>query len=637
MQGTVRGQFAAGQANPGSSLARAFDTGQPAHIPIVTASHYAFLLEAGLRPATLAAAESDARQAGVAIHDVLLAGGHLSCMAYAAALAARLRVPVAGWEASVEIEPPGDLAELREHALRGHMNGKPCAFVCAELAPPEEVAAHVRALRSQGLTIALSFRARLDAALESALKPVRLDAAVRGLYRQEPAWSAAGPVWIRQMIVAATMLGSIIGGVYVDLDLTLAAVSVLAALPFLCITLLRIVALREILDGRTLRPKERSLKPEPLATHTLPVYSVLVPLLREAGVLPGLVQALQALIYPKAKLEILLILEAADLDTQAALLRMQLPGNFRAIVVPDRAPRTKPKALNYALQYARGDYIVVYDAEDRPEPDQLLRAVTAFERLSADVGCLQAQLNIYNPHRSWFSRQFTIEYSALFDAILPALARLRLPMPLGGTSNHFRREALIGCGAWDPYNVTEDADLGLRLARRGWRTGVLASTTWEEAPVALGQWLRQRTRWLKGWMQTYLVHTRQPFQLNREIGLRAALGLHVMMGALLLSALVHPVFYGLMIYHAVQGTLFAPWESWAGAVFWVIACTNLGAGYVTSITIGILSVRRRGRRELALWALFMPLAWLLISVAAYRALYQLARTPFLWEKTEHGK
>ena len=191
-------------------------------------------------------------------------------------------------------------------------------------------------------------------------------------------------------------------------------------------------------------------------------------------------------------------------------------------------------------------------------------------------------------------------------------------------------------GGWDPFNVTEDADLGFRMARRGWRTTVLASTTWEEAPATIGQWIRQRTRWLKGWMQTYLVHTRQPWRLNAELGLRGALGFHALMGALILSALVHPLFYVLVAYHALHGELLTPSDTIAGTIFWAIACFNLGAGYVTSIFVGALSVWRRRRRELALSALFMPVLWLLMSVAAYRALYQLVRDPYLWEKTEHG-
>jgi cellulose synthase/poly-beta-1,6-N-acetylglucosamine synthase-like glycosyltransferase len=321
---------------------------------------------------------------------------------------------------------------------------------------------------------------------------------------------------------------------------------------------------------------------------------------------------------------------------QAAVLGMRLPPGFRTVVVPDNAPQTKPKALNYALHFARGEFVVVYDAEDRPEPDQLLRALSVFRRHPPRLGCVQAQLNIYNPRASWLTRQFTIEYSALFDAVLPALARLGLPVPLGGTSNHLRREALVACGGWDPFNVTEDADLGFRLARQGWRTAMLQSTTWEEAPATARQWIRQRTRWLKGWMQTYLVHTRQPWRLNAELGVRGAMGFHALMGALILSALAHPLFYVLLACHVARGELFAPADSIAGAVFWGVACANLGAGYVTSVLVGALSVWRRGRRDLVLSALLMPAIWLMMSAAAYRALYQLFHAPHLWEKTEHG-
>jgi len=235
-----------------------------------------------------------------------------------------------------------------------------------------------------------------------------------------------------------------------------------------------------------------------------------------------------------------------------------------------------------------------------------------------------------------FTRQFTIEYSALFDAILPALERLRLPVPLGGTSNHFPRATLLEIGGWDPFNVTEDADLGIRLARRGYRVAVLASTTWEEAPVTFRVWLGQRTRWLKGWMQTYLVHTREPWRLNAELGLRASIGFHALMGGLIASALVHPLFYLLVGYHWLSGELFAPAETTAGAMLWAIAWINLAIGYAVSILVGILSVWRRRLRGLAMHALLMPAYWLLVSFAAYRAIYQLVRMPYLWEKTEHG-
>ncbi len=193
----------------------------------------------------------------------------------------------------------------------------------------------------------------------------------------------------------------------------------------------------------------------------------------------------------------------------------------------------------------------------------------------------------------------------------------------------------MAAGAWDPFNVTEDADLGIRLARQQLKTSVLASTTWEEAPVDFTTWLKQRTRWLKGWMQTYLVHTRQPGRLHAELGWRGAVGFHALMGGLIMSALVHPFFYALLAYFLITGELFLPAETSLGTAFRAIAWVNLGVGYVISILIGMISVCRRRRFRLILSSLLMPVYWLLISLAAYRALYQLIRNPYLWEKTEH--
>jgi cellulose synthase/poly-beta-1,6-N-acetylglucosamine synthase-like glycosyltransferase len=303
--------------------------------------------------------------------------------------------------------------------------------------------------------------------------------------------------------------------------------------------------------------------------------------------------------------------------------------------VPDGEPRTKPRALNFALLHASGDYVVVYDAEDMPEPDQLHRALARLKS-APRVGCVQARLNIYNSDESWLTRQFTIEYTALFDCILPTLERLGLPVPLGGTSNHFPRRVLEKAGGWDPYNVTEDADLGIRLARLGLKVEVLPSTTWEEAPRTFTVWRGQRTRWLKGWMQTYLVHMREPLRLLRELGVRRFLGLQVLMGGLILSALVHPWFYVLAVLDAAFQVLSIPAETIAGRVLWWVGLFNLVAGYVTGVALGGVAVAGRGRLGLASHALLMPFYWLLISFAAYRAMWQLLKAPYLWEKTEHS-
>ena len=602
--------------------------------PIAAEHPYAFLVGAHLDLATLERAADEAWRCGVAIHDVLISAGWISEANYAAALAGWPGVPLLRWDAALDLADAGPVPEPAP-GLPGRVDGRPCYVLAAAGAAPDALMQQAMALRGRSLPVVLATRAAINAAVENRGWQERIEHAVRGLFKAQPVSSARSrtPAW--QRTVVALCVGVPIGGFLVLPDATLAALATVTALPFLCVTLLRLAALREAVRGRH-RAHAMKARPERLSDRELPLYTVLVPLFRETKVLPGLIQSLRELDYPPAKLEIMLVVEAVDLEIRATLQALDLPGSFRTLVVPDQEPRTKPKALNYALQFVRGDFVVVYDAEDRPEPDQLRRALEIFKGASPKLGCLQAQLNIYNPKQSWLTRQFTIEYSVLFDAILPALERLRLPVPLGGTSNHFPREVLEGVGAWDPFNVTEDADLGIRLSRRGLYTGALASTTWEEAPPALGGWLKQRTRWLKGWMQTYLVHTREPRRLNAELGLRAAFGLHVLMAGLIASALVHPLFYALLAYHWTTGELFLPAETTAGAVLWAIAWINLGVGYLVSIGLGVVSVCRRRRFGLALHALAMPVYWLLISVAAYRAVWQLVRDPYLWEKTEHG-
>ena len=631
------------EAIPARILARMPRGAQPPGAPALplrpqsplTLHEYAFLIGPLIDAGTLLWAEAEAVDCGVAAHDVLLAAGWVSQDDYAAALARQLGVPVVSWGAELDFTEP-ERGRPEEISLRTSRHGHPCRVLAATAARPHAMLDHVAALRQRGVEVVLASQRLIDAALEARLQPERIDRAVHGLFEDRPESSAQAPPATSQMLAAAVPVGLAIGGSAVVPDATYAALTALIAIPFLCVTLLRLVALYQATAGAQRRVRAEWPQAPACPDSLLPVYTVLVPLVREANVVPDLVASLRALDYPAAKLEIFLVLEAADAETQAAVLGLELPGNFRTVVVPDRAPHTKPKALNYALQLARGEYVVIYDAEDRPQPDQLRRAWEVFRHAPPELGCLQAQLNIYNPRQSWLTRQFTIEYSALFDAILPALERLRLPVPLGGTSNHFPRATLISVGAWDPYNVTEDADLGIRLARQGYRTGVLGSTTWEEAPPVFAIWIKQRTRWLKGWMQTYLVHTRDLHRLNRDLGWRAAIGFHVLMGGLIASALVHPLVYALLLGHWLEGGLLAPAETLVGRVVWTIVWINLAICYAVSILVGILSVWRRGRPGLAMFALLTPLYWLLISLAAYRAVYQLARNPYLWEKTAHG-
>jgi glycosyltransferase XagB len=366
----------------------------------------------------------------------------------------------------------------------------------------------------------------------------------------------------------------------------------------------------------------------------VPIYTVIVALYREAPVVPQLVKALQSLIYPADRLDVILVLEASDNATRAALAAITLPAHMHVVIVPVGTPQTKPRALNYALTFARGSFVVVYDAEDQPEPDQLLCALHAFQSAPPQLACLQAALNIYNPCESLLTTQFMIEYTTLFDAILPALAHARAPILLGGTSNHFKRDILESVGGWDAYNVTEDADLGIRLARCGWQVGVLPSTTWEEAPPHLRPWMAQRTRWFKGWIQTYFVHMRQPIRLYRELGFSSFVWLQIVLGGGIVSALVHPWFYVTLVWMWWTNTpLFgtSPLESWA----WAIALGSLCAAYASSAILAALTLKRRGRADTLASIVGIPIYWLLMSVAAHAAVIEWVRNPFYWAKTTH--
>jgi cellulose synthase/poly-beta-1,6-N-acetylglucosamine synthase-like glycosyltransferase len=340
--------------------------------------------------------------------------------------------------------------------------------------------------------------------------------------------------------------------------------------------------------------------------------------------------------YPAEKLDVIVAVEADDRETRATIAARNNRMPITVIPVPTQGPRTKPKALNVALPFARGAFTVIYDAEDRPEPDQLRRALQAFRAGGDDLACVQARLCIDNTADSWLARLFTAEYAGQFDVFLPGLAALRLPLPLGGSSNHFHTASLREVGGWDPYNVTEDADLGMRFARFGYRSSVLNSTTYEEAPARFGPWLRQRTRWFKGWMQTWAVHMRQPARLLRDLGLPGFLTFQLIVGGNALAALVHPLFLAALIYSVASGAPMWRGESATVTIRAAVYGMTVVIGYLTSAFLGWLGLLRRGLLDTAWVLVLTPVHWLLLSLAAWRALYQLAFAPYAWEKTEHG-
>lgn len=363
----------------------------------------------------------------------------------------------------------------------------------------------------------------------------------------------------------------------------------------------------------------RPARPESDPTAAAPFYTLLCALHREAEALPGLIEALRRLDHPADRREIVLALEADDLETVAAAAALS---DVTLVLTPPGAPRTKPKALMYALPQTRGEFVVVYDAEDRPEPQQLRAALNAFAVGGPKLACVQAPLLIDNARESWISGQFALEYAILFRQILPLLSRIGAPVILGGTSNHFRRSALLSCGGWDPFNVTEDADIGYRLARQGWKLGLIDPPTWEEAPISLPAWIRQRSRWIKGHLQTWLVLMRAPLRLHRELGVRGFWTMQLLLFGGILASFAHAPWLALLVWSAIDGP---PW-----------ALALSAAGYGASLAAAFVAAAQQRSWRLALAALTTPLYWPLAFPAALIALYELVVRPFTWAKTEHG-
>lgn len=371
-----------------------------------------------------------------------------------------------------------------------------------------------------------------------------------------------------------------------------------------------------------------------LDDRDLPVYTLLVPVYREADVLPDLIQALSNLDYPATKLDIKVLFEADDEQTINAFKAINPPVQFQAVTVPSALPRTKPKACNYGLIHARGEYVVIFDAEDLPDRDQLKRVLVAFARVPEDVVCIQTKLNYYNRSQNLLTRWFTVEYSMWFDLFLPGLDASRAPIPLGGTSNHFKKSALVEAGAWDPFNVTEDADLGVRIFKRGYRTAIVDSTTYEEANSQLYNWLRQRSRWIKGYMQTWLVHMRNPLRLWNEIGPKGFLSFQWVVGGTFFAALMNPIYWALTTVWFIGRWHFVE-MLYPGIIFFIGSiCLYLGNFAFTYMNVA--GAMRRGYYDMVKYALLSPLYWGLMSIAAWRGFFQLITKPHYWEKTIHG-
>jgi len=395
---------------------------------------------------------------------------------------------------------------------------------------------------------------------------------------------------------------------------------------------LRLVSLLGMLRGPGPGPGTTT---EDAGRRPLPVISVLVPLFREGDILPSLIGRLGALDYPPELADVCLVVEAVDTATLDALRAAVLPRNFRVIVVPDGLPRTKPRALNYALNFCRGEIIGIYDAEDAPEPAQLRKVAAAFAAGPARLGCVQGRLGFYNASRNWLTRCFALEYATWFGIVLTGLSRLGLALPLGGTTCFIRRDALEAVGAWDAHNVTEDADLGLRLARKGWQTRVLDIHTGEEAVADPVTWVRQRSRWLKGLAMTWAVLMRRPFATWQELGTGSFLAAQVMTLGAFAAFLLAPVLWSYWL-QLVPG-LSHP----AAALLPPAGQRALALGFVSAemlnLALALAAARRSRQARLAPWAITLPFYFALATLAAFKAAVELAVAPFFWDKTPHGR
>jgi cellulose synthase/poly-beta-1,6-N-acetylglucosamine synthase-like glycosyltransferase len=470
-------------------------------------------------------------------------------------------------------------------------------------------------------------------ALDDREAEIRLDASINGLAGKAPEVSAATLFTRRQRRGLVALCGAGLLGLLVSPVNTLIGVIGIITLFYAAAVINRIVLFVKSQHPGTVEVvSDEDARAVP--DDQLPIYTVLVPAYREPEVLALLLQKLALMEYPASRLDLKVLLEADDRETIEAIGDVELGDHVEVVLIPPANPRTKPKALNFGLSLARGELVTIYDAEDQPEPLQLRRAVVALERLGSEVACVQAKLSYRNVGQNLITRWFALEYAMWFSLLLPGLVSLRAPVPLGGTSNHFRRDVLEAIGAWDPHNVTEDADLGIRFEREGFRVRVLESVTLEEANSDFVNWVKQRSRWYKGYLQTWIIHMRHPMQLLRDLGLMGFLQFNLFVGATPCLSILNPIFWVMTVIwfvghpHIIKATFPAP-VFYLGLICWSLG--NFTIAYLTIICCRII------KRVDLLWAaLLVPLYWVMMSIAAAKALIQLVSAPTFWEKTAHG-
>ncbi|TCD07578.1 glycosyltransferase [Pedobacter frigidisoli] len=457
--------------------------------------------------------------------------------------------------------------------------------------------------------------------------------AVFELLNRDPDSSALVTFTQKQLVIIFSLIGVVVVALFLNFINTSIIINILMSTFFLIAIVFKLYL---ALSGSKLELYQAVSKKElkGIDNDDLPVFTIQLPVYKEDKLIRKLIWNLQSLDYPREKLDIKLLIEEDDDKTLNAVKDLDFPAIFEVIVVPFHMPKTKPKACNYGLHFSRGEYLTIYDAEDVPDTDQLKKVVALFRKLPQNYICIQCALNYFNRNENFLTRMFTLEYSYWFDYMLPGLGTLDIPIPLGGTSNHFKMKNLIELGGWDPFNVTEDADLGIRAFAKGYKVALVNSTTYEEANNETFNWIRQRSRWIKGYMQTYLVHMRNPAKLIQKIGWKGFLGFNFFIGATPITFLVYPILLLLFISYLVFDiqnikTIFPDWVLY-------ISTFNFIIGNILMIYVNMIAVFKRRYYELILYAITNPVYWLMHSISAYKGLWQLITKPFYWEKTNHG-
>jgi cellulose synthase/poly-beta-1,6-N-acetylglucosamine synthase-like glycosyltransferase len=590
---------------------------------------------AALGAEDLATALEVQKRSGGRLGEILIAYGVVPVGTLTAALASQLGVrTLASGDEPVALLSADEARTWRAVALDGAGHGGGAVAV-ALADPAPDVLTDLRARLDRPIEPRLCDDGTLDELLNCVYADIDAAEVTRTLRDQAPDLSAfRTSLSLPQSLLAGGLTFAGAFGALADRMFIATVLAAIATAYFVASTGFRFYAAWcGSRPGATIDPSSEDLAA--LDERTLPVYTILLPLYKEKpATVRALFDALSRMDYPKHKLDGLLLIEADDDHTRRAIEQVGRPAWMRLLPLPPGTPRTKPRAMGIGLRYAKGSLLTVYDAEDKPDPAQLKKAVWGFRRADESLACLQAKLGYYNPRQNLLTRWFTLEYDAWFNIFLPGLHRIGAPIPLGGTSNHFRRPALEACLGWDPYNVTEDADLGLRFARLGLTTAMLESTTEEEANSRVANWLRQRSRWSKGYMQTTLVHTRRPGKLVRELGPKATMAFLLTVGGAVVTALLAPIFWLLLVCWVwVQ-------PEWIAALFpgpiYYAASLCLVLGNFLLIFVSLCAAVARGHDDLAPHALLSPLYWALMSVATYVALVELFVRPSHWHKTEHG-